>query len=535
VKRFRRLVFVVLLLPAITAVCGPYDELVAKDKPVAHWNSNPALTEPLLEFGATLGDGPRPPEFPEFVEANHAIVLSKPGASLRVADPGVDSIYDFKLGDSITLEAWVRCEQIGDGQNVYLVGKGRTGAAGLPPHNQNWGLRLREIEGTARVSFVFRDEHDATAKGDEFWHRWTSSSGLVVGEGWHHVAMSYTFGKPESVRGYLDGESVAGAWDMGGATTLGPWVDDDDVWIGTSMGGSAAASLRGRIDEVAIYRTALKAETLTARFKRTAPIPLVQLDDLPRGIVRVEILEHRVAEADAAAGDWTVNDSEASGTPPGVDPSWGSLPATKTEEWSEPSFALAEVVAKYSQRGVRRDRSSPYLVRMAGAVTLPEGENRLLIRAIRGGRLSVDGKAVATSAFYPKQTGPIRAADAEPVPDQLELQLVKETALLPPGHSEATATVHGDGKEHVVVFELFVGGKGLRPELGQPSVSISQNGAPFQLLACNGDSIDFTDAGWSRYSKAQRAHIDELAAQSRAKSRRACVLEGSPRNRAGRG
>jgi hypothetical protein len=227
-----------LLFPTGNAFAGPYDEIVAKDKPVAHWSSNPALTQPLLKFGATLGDGPRPPEFPDFIEGNHAIVLAKPGASIRVPDPGPESIYDFKSGDSITLEAWVRCDQIGEGQNVYIVGKGRTGSVGLPPHNQNWGLRLRETDGAARVSFVFRDERDASAKNDEFWHRWTSSAGFGAGVDWHHVAVTYTFGRPESIRGYLDGNSVTGAWDMGGATTLGPWVDDDEVWLGTSMGGA---------------------------------------------------------------------------------------------------------------------------------------------------------------------------------------------------------------------------------------------------------------------------------------------------------
>ena len=274
----------ILLALTGSALASPYDDLVAKDKPVAHWSSNPALTQSLLQAGAELGDGPRPPEYPGFGATNHAITLGKPGASLRIPDPGGESIYDFKKGDSLTLEAWVRCDQLGNGQNSYIIGKGRTGRPGQPAHNQNWGLRLREEDGTARVSFVFRDERDAKAKGDEFWHRWTANTGFLPGVGWHHVAVLYTFGKSDSVRGFLDGTMVDGSWDMGGATELGPWVDDDEVWLGTAMGGSAGSSLRGAIDEVAIYRKLVSADTLKARFQHETPAPVVKLDELPKGV-----------------------------------------------------------------------------------------------------------------------------------------------------------------------------------------------------------------------------------------------------------
>jgi hypothetical protein len=516
VKSFTRLPL--LLLAATPAFGAAYDDLIAKDAPAAYWNSNPAATQALLRGGAETGAGPRPPEFPLFVENNHALLLGKAGASLRIPDPGADSIYDFKKGDSITLEAWVRCDQLGNGQNSYIIGKGRTGRHGHPPHNQNWGLRLREEDGTARVSFVFRDERDATTNSEEFWHRWTAGTGFLPGAGWHHVAVSYTFGKPESIRGFLDGAVVGGEWDMGGATELGPWVDDDEVWIGTSMGGSTAASLRGGVDEVAIHRKLVSAETLQARFQRLAPeTPVaVTLEDLPPGAVRVEILEHRVSDADGRAGDWTVKDSDSGKSKQSVEASWNNVPAIVTESWTEPTFALAELVAKYSPRGVRRDRSSPFLVRLAAAVTLPAGEHRLLLRAIRGGRLSIDGTVVATTSFYPKAAGPERASDAEIVADQLEVQLVKDTALLPPGHSEAAATFVSDGQPHVFIYELFVGGKNLRPELGQPSVSISTNGSPYRLLSVGKDAIEFTDDGWKQFSREQRARVAEIAATRRA-------------------
>lgn len=505
----------ILLALTASAFAAPYDDLIAKDKPVAYWNSNPGVTKSLLQGGAEIGEGPRSPEYPAFGESNHALILNKPGASLRIPDPGADSIYDFQKGDSITLEAWVRCDQIGNGQNCYIIGKGRTSRPGQPSHNQNWGLRLREADGTARVSFVFRDERDAKTKGDEFWHRWTANTGFLPGQGWHHVAVLYTFGKSDSVRGFLDGTMVDGEWDMGGATELGPWVDDDEVWLGTSMGGSAASSLRGGIDEVAIYRQFVNAETLKARFQRLTPAPVVQLDELPEGLVRVQVLEHRVNDKEEAVGDWTVNDSDQGKSSTGVEASWGNVPTTVTETWTEPAFALADLIPRYSPRGVRRDRSIPFLMRLSGEITLPPGEHRVLVRAMRGGRLSMDGQIVATSALYPKAAGPSRASDAEAVADQLEVQLVKEMALLQPGHSEAMATIKGDGRPHVFTFETFVGGKNLRPELGQPLVAISTGGAPFRLLTPTDQWFDVSDEAMNHYAHEQQARVAKLSVERR--------------------
>lgn len=76
----------------------------------------------------------------------------------------------------------------------------------------------------------------------------------------HHVAVTYVFGEPDSIRGYIDGKPVKGRWDMAGPTTKRPIVDDDELWIGSAMGGGSGFS--GMIDEVALYRKALTAEQI---------------------------------------------------------------------------------------------------------------------------------------------------------------------------------------------------------------------------------------------------------------------------------
>jgi hypothetical protein len=228
-----------------------FPEKVAADKPVAFWRLNdpaengyPSSAEaPLsarVEGTIKTVAGPLPDGFPDFQADNKAIQLSGKGSVLRITDPGANSLVDFQLGDSITLEAWVRCDNIKDGQQTCIIGKGRTQNPGVAANNQNWALRLRGQGGLACVNFLFRDERNRPEAGDEDWHRWTATAGFKPGAAWHHVAVTYTFGKPESIRGYLDGTAVSGAWDMGGPTALGPVVDDDEVWIGRPWGAHPA-------------------------------------------------------------------------------------------------------------------------------------------------------------------------------------------------------------------------------------------------------------------------------------------------------
>ena len=139
------------------------------------------------------------------------------------------------------------------GTYSYVIGKGRTGNLGQKADNQNYSLRLAKLGSSAGITFLFRDAENS---GDSSWHRWTSKTGFTLG-GWHHVAISYTFGKPETIRGYIDGEPVQGIWDKGGATDQAPWVDDDELWIGAALGGQIGSTLIGGIDEVALYRHAV--------------------------------------------------------------------------------------------------------------------------------------------------------------------------------------------------------------------------------------------------------------------------------------
>jgi len=245
------------------------------------------------------------------------------------------------------------------------------------------------------------------------------------------------------------------------------------------------------------------------------PPPILSAQELPRGTVRVEILEMPGQGEDAETVSTGGNDSAPEKTEKtekkAVDQnaSWSAIPSRKTDEYLETAFAFSSIPNKYNEHGVKVDRSSPFLVRAAAVVTIPVGEHRILLRSLTGARLSLDGQPVAaTPQLHSK------GADVEEVPDMAEKQLVPGLPLLPPGHKEALATVRGDGQPHVLVIEAFVGGKSIRPEIGDLCVAI-ENGAAWTLLAPGGNDQPFTESGLSAFADAQRGNVARLNAARR--------------------
>jgi hypothetical protein len=488
-----------------------YHEAVLADKPVAYWRLNElggssAVANAAREADATgewlqgrvvgrvdLGrPGPQPGQYVDFESDNAAAAFGGKNTYIKVADPGPKSDLDFGQGDSLTLEAWVSLNQIEEGRQIYIVGKGRTGRTGFAPENQNYALRLRGTPdggtSTAAVSFLFRDQDNRPAgdpKTAEDWHRWTSHSGFLEGTGWHHVAVTYTFGQPKSIRAYIDGLEVEGTWDMGGPSDQPPVVDEDELWIGSSMGGSAASALDGLIDEVAIYRAALTAEQIRRHVNIVAPERDVPLLTAKPGEVLVEILE---------------------GLPDKR--TWDFPPPRVTEQYLQQALALVGVPNKYSHKAVVIDRSSPFMVRATGQIDLPAGEYRFLLRSRGAARLFIDDKLLLETAFPP-----VNSSGHEDVP---ELPAAVEPGLRPMqvGHREQLKPLSLDGRPHVFRLETIVGERGLRPELGELSVSYARNGEPLRLLSAK-LNLPLTDEGWTAYAADQHARLAEMSRKSR--------------------
>ena len=464
------------------------DMAIAEDEPVVHFRFDAGLAN-----AGSLGDdiaakqqgkvalgqaGPRPKLYPDFSASNKALNLN--GGYLRIADPGVSSPLDFTSGDALTLEAWVNPEMSGNGY-FYIIGKGRTNRDGFAKENQNWSLRLDGRGGKFKLSFLFRDHRNG---GDEHFHRWTSAKAFAARTEWHHVAVAYRFGDPKSIVGYIDGESTKGNWDMGGTTKLPPVVDNDEVWVGSSLGGNHGSSFIGNIDEVAIHRRIVPANRLKARYHFEVPVWLVDADKLPDDSLRVEILEK-------------------------VGSDWLFVPNEPTLTYSEPVFAFPELPVKYSAKGIRVDRSNPFLLRAAGRVRLAKGEHRLLLRARTGTRVRMDGKLIAETKFA------IRNASGHESVPELPEPLGQGVRQLRPGLYEQQMVVESPGAEHVFTLEAFVGdSSGLRMETSELSVSISSDGKKYSFLSPK-RHVPLTDEGWENYAEERSMAMDRRNAATR--------------------
>jgi len=334
-------------------------------------------------------EGPRPPEFPKMDKENLATQFIGDGFLVR-NDTGDDSFFDFKNGDEITLEAWVQLGKVRSGELMYVMGKGRSNQAEFERDNQNWALRVVVNGGLAQLSFLFATERQSDGS---HWHRWTSDEGFGATTGWHHIAMCYRFGEPDSARGWIDGIPTDGAWDMGGKTEQPPVVDNDSIAIGSAVHGGKSNQLRGAIDHLAIHREILSDEKLSSRFERTGgrvawgPMPAVmpEIGDIELGMVRVS-----VTEGWPDSSRW-LNQGEQVGDEHTV--------------WKTSEFLLPRLPARFDDWGIRQSWKTPVLVRLAADVVFPPGEHEFLLRTRGLSRLWIDGELViGTKAVYRKAT-----------------------------------------------------------------------------------------------------------------------------------
>ena len=473
--------------------------------PVLRWDFSAEEASQLRSHGGVHRDipGPRPPDFPDFEATNTAVQLDGKGAHFSFADSGEGSVVDFTNGDAITLEAWVNVSEISTGESVAVIGKGRTGNHSFARDNQNWALRLREQKGISCINFLFATPlSESQPTRDSHWHRWTTSEGFTVNTGWHHIAISYRFGDPKSITGWLDGRTLTGKWDMGGETTEPPVVDNDEVWIGSSNGASAANSFRGMIDAVAIHREIVPADILKTRFNRKggtivskpATEEMPALGPLPTGKVRVS------AHQGAASPTRWLNEGEQ----------WPK----ETSAWSLPHFFLSRLPLRYDDWGIRDVWQGPVLIRMAGDVVLPAGRQKFLIRARALSRLWVNGAAVA------------RTESKQPTPRDGEEELTPVAkpllpGLRPPSYEQleafGEADVPLDGKCRVV-FEMLVGSSKMRADTGEVCVAIQgETGRAFSILSSEGNTrpLLLTNAALEPELKRHAAEMENLDLQTR--------------------
>lgn len=443
--------------------------VAAEPEPVVRWDFSSEETSPLTTEGGVTRDipGPRPPRYPDFTAENTAVRLDGKGARLILADPGASSPFDFGLGDSLTVEAWVQLEEIRNGEMPYVIGKGRTGDSGFAADNQNWALRVREQGGQCAVNFLFASPREKDAeKPDSHWHRWTTKGTFPPGRGWHHIAVTYTFGSPESIRAWIDGALQSGTWDMGGPTKSGPVVDNDAVWIGSAQRGAASSSFGGAIDAIALYRQTLDEGVMKSRFRREGPDPsqdpapevLPEFTDLPSD--RVQITFH---EGWPAQNRWLSVDE--------------TFPV-ETDRVTADAFLLNRLPQRYDAWGIRENWKPAVFVRMAADIAVRPGKHKFLLRARSLGRLWVDGQIIARTKPMTTARGgedPVLPVPAPPAPGQRRVAYGQQEVA---GEAEV-----GPSGVCRVVVETLVGGKDFRTDPGEFSLAIQGDDGESWIVA----------------------------------------------------
>lgn len=277
-------------------VLTTFAEAVLADAPVAYWSlDEAALGDPVVDSagsfdGVHVGNptvGIDTAELPGLPDDNRGVSSPTTNDRVEIADPGASDL-DFAAGDQVTIEALVKIDDINPNEIEAVVGKGRLSG----DDDRNWGLRVRSTDGTnAFISFIYRN-----AAGTDF-HVWNSNNAFIEGSGWHHIAVTYTFGNGGSIEGYVDGQVVGGSWVLNDGNDA-PIVNDLPVGIGASTPSNAFDS--GVIDEVAIYRTALSQAQLVAHYD-AALLQLTNGFDTPVEVVPGQTWTDTVTIEDAAA------------------------------------------------------------------------------------------------------------------------------------------------------------------------------------------------------------------------------------------
>ncbi len=456
--------------------------------------SDAVVATPVVRwsFDGARDAGPRSPAFPGFPKDNSARRFEGDGKkALKISD---SESLRFGLHDTITMEAWVMAPEA---EGVpYLIGKGRLGTKEFGGNNQNYALRLQTVKGGgAQIGFLFYSADLPEKKGEG--HRWWSNDTMPL-RGWHHILLTYTFGKPESIKGFIDGRPTDGVWDAGGATDRAPVTDGDALVIGSGYNLTPPHSFKGWLDEVAIYRGPIDVGALAAKYEFVQPPPPVVKKDVPAGRVLVQLAEEGMPDANA----------------------WPSEPPIVGEAYAEDVFGFFDVPQKYVDTGVRGDRHIPFLFRAATSVTFPKGRHRLLLRARGATNLHIDGKTILTTPFPPSSSdGHHLVAEQK---DYLDLG--PDFRFAPPGNRESWCEFEGTGKPQFIVLESIVGsytGKSVRrPELGETVVAWSREGSEtWQLVTPGKRAVPYNDEGWAAYERERNAHYAEMNARKRAELR----------------
>ncbi|WP_169977130.1 DUF1553 domain-containing protein [Tautonia rosea] len=182
---------------------------------------------------------------------------------------------------------------------------------------------------------------------------------------------------------------------------------------------------------------------------------------------------------------------------------WQAPADSPADRFEVPALGIPHVPAKYSDRGIELDRSGPFALRAETTLQVPPGAYRLILRSRYASQLRLDRELVAECQFLAIRN------DGHDVVRGFPPHNDPPRRPLRPGDNEQILDWTSDGLPHQVELWAIVGGKNLRPETSELSVSIAAPGEPPVLIG-GSDRIELTDPGWRAYEESEDLRIEAL-------------------------
>jgi hypothetical protein len=192
---------------------------------------------------------------------------------------------------------------------------------------------------------------------------------------------------------------------------------------------------------------------------------------------------------------------------------WQAPKAGRPDSFETPALGFVQVPGRYSPRGIEVERSRPFALHAEATLAAPTGPHRLILRSRGAARLMVDGNVLA-------ETKPIRpnASGHEEVPEYIPPEDPRWRAVAP-GDQERIVAWTADGHAHRLELWAIIGGKQLRAETGELSVSLVAPGGVPALVGGSND-VALTDEGWTAFADSERRRIDAFDTDRRRQAAR---------------
>jgi hypothetical protein len=176
--------------------------------------------------------------------------LQFPGnGSVLVGDGVTDSPLDFRLGDAITIAAWIRPMPFNSRWGAIL----NKGTYDADDSNYSFFQGNEAGAGAGDLSFVI------TAGNDNYNNMGTDQ--VVLTEGvWQHVAITFTFGSSASAVFYVNGVPYP-AFTNFGNMDLAPTQNDAPLILGDTN-QPEPFTFTGGIDDLRLYNRVLSASEI---------------------------------------------------------------------------------------------------------------------------------------------------------------------------------------------------------------------------------------------------------------------------------